>query len=72
MKVIFAITVRSLISGDIGAWQHRILMRGGMTFGYPCCVLFQSGKKVFTFCPESLKKKQKKPDAAPSYSSNVS
>lgn len=62
MKVIFAITPRWLISDDIGAWRHRILMRGGMTFGYPCFVLFQWGrgnlKSVYTLSWESEEKKK--------------
>lgn len=50
MKVIFAITPRWLISDDIGAWRHRILMRGGMTFGYPCFVLFSVGGRESKEC----------------------
>lgn len=64
MKVIFAITARWLISDDFGAWRHRILMRGGMTFGYPCFVLFQWGggnlKSVYTLSWEPEEKNKTK------------
>lgn len=59
MRVIFAITRRLLISDDVGAWQHRILMsRGDIWLSLLCP--FSTIKNVKSVC--SLSSKSTPPD----------